>query len=44
MSAPGAYDAARELVEESRRHELEMRALEEARLTDSGARGVKHPG
>ncbi|MDO9494204.1 MAG: NAD(P)/FAD-dependent oxidoreductase [Nocardioides sp.] len=44
VSAPGAYDAARELVEESRRHELEMQALEEARLTDSGARGMKNPG
>ncbi|MDP2771929.1 MAG: NAD(P)/FAD-dependent oxidoreductase [Nocardioides sp.] len=44
VSAPGAYDAARELVEESRRHELEMQALEEARLTDTGARGVKKPG
>ncbi len=43
VSAPGAYDAARELLDESRRHELEAQALEEARLTDSGSRGVKHP-
>jgi NADH dehydrogenase len=41
VSAPGAYDAARELLEESRRHELEQQALEEARLSDSGERGVK---
>jgi len=43
VSAPGSYDAARELLDESRRHELEVQALEESRLTDSGARGVKHP-
>lgn len=41
VSAPGAYDAAREMLDESRRHELEMQALEEARLTDAGERGVK---
>ena len=41
VSAPGAYDAAREMLDESRRHELETQALEEARLTDAGERGVK---
>jgi len=41
VSAPGVYDATRELLEETRRAELEARAAEEARLTDSGERGVK---
>ena len=41
VSAPGAYDAARELVETTRRAELEAKAAEEARLTDSGERGVR---
>ncbi|MCD4524118.1 NAD(P)/FAD-dependent oxidoreductase [Nocardioides sp. cx-173] len=41
VSAPGAYDAARELLDDSRRHELEQQALEESRLSDSGERGVK---
>ncbi|WP_107773594.1 NAD(P)/FAD-dependent oxidoreductase [Nocardioides sediminis] len=40
VSEPGAYDAARELMETTRRAELEAHALEEARLTDTGARGV----
>jgi len=40
VSAPGAYEATRELLEASRRAELEARAAEEARLTDSGERGV----
>jgi NADH:quinone reductase (non-electrogenic) len=40
VSAPGAYEATRELLEASRRAELEAQAAEEARLTDSGARGV----
>jgi NADH:quinone reductase (non-electrogenic) len=40
VSEPGAYDAAREMLEVSRREELEARALEEARLTDAGERGV----
>jgi NADH dehydrogenase len=40
VSDPGAYDAARELLETTRRAELEARALEEARLTDAGERGV----
>src|SRR5690349_7975997 len=37
VSEPGEYDAG---VEAQRRADLEERALEEARLTDSGARGV----
>ena len=41
VSTPGAYDAAHELLEVSRRQELEDRAVEEARLTDAGVRGVK---
>jgi NADH dehydrogenase len=41
VSAPGAYDRAQEILEVSRRAELEARALEEARLTDSGQRGVR---
>jgi NADH:ubiquinone reductase (H+-translocating) len=40
VSPPGAYDAARELVEATRRSELEAKAAEEARLTDTGQRGV----
>ena len=40
VSAPGAYDAAREVMETTRRQELEALAAEEARLTDTGARGV----
>ena len=40
VSEPGAYDAARQLLETTRRAELEARALEEARLTDAGQRGV----
>jgi NADH dehydrogenase len=42
VSAPGAYEATRELLESSHRHELEERALEEARLTDAGERGARH--
>ena len=38
---PGAYDASRELIEASRRAELEERAAEEARLTDAGERGTR---
>jgi NADH:ubiquinone reductase (H+-translocating) len=37
VSDPGEYDAAREA---ERRAALEARALEEARLTDAGHRGV----
>ncbi|HEX6148468.1 NAD(P)/FAD-dependent oxidoreductase [Nocardioides sp.] len=40
VSDPGAYDAARAMIEETRRAELEARAVEEARLTDAGVRGV----
>lgn len=40
VSDPGIYDATRAILEETRRQELEAHALEEARLTDSGARGV----
>ncbi len=40
VSTPGAYDRAEEILEVSRRAELEARALEEARLTDSGERGM----
>jgi NADH dehydrogenase len=40
VSEPGAYDAARALLETSRREELEAQAREEARLTDAGERGI----
>jgi NADH dehydrogenase len=40
VSRPGAYDAAYEMLEVTRRQELEARALEEVRLTDAGERGV----
>ena len=40
VSEPGAYDAARQMLETTRRAELEAQALEEARLTDAGERGV----
>jgi NADH dehydrogenase len=40
VSDPAAYDAARQLLETTRRAELEAQALEEARLTDAGERGV----
>ena len=43
VSSPGSYDAAHEMLETSRREELEAQAAEEARLTDSGERGVKTP-
>ncbi|MDX6327465.1 MAG: hypothetical protein QOK15_3819, partial [Nocardioidaceae bacterium] len=39
VATQGAHDASREAIAEARRAELEARALEEARLTDSGARG-----
>ena len=39
VSDPGAYDAARAMLETTRRAELEARAAEEARLTDAGERG-----
>ncbi len=41
VSTPGAYERAQEILEVTRRAELEARAVEEARLTDSGERGVK---
>jgi NADH dehydrogenase len=41
VSAPGAYEAAQALVDTTRRAELEAKAEEEARLTDSGQRGVR---
>jgi len=44
VSDPGEYDAARAAEERSRREELEAQALEEARLTDAGERGVKIGG
>ena len=40
VSDPTVYDAARALVETTRRAELEAQAAEEARLTDAGHRGV----
>jgi NADH dehydrogenase len=40
VSEPGAYDAAQAMLETTRRAELEARAEEEARLTDTGQRGV----
>jgi NADH dehydrogenase len=42
VSSPGDYEATRELLAASRRAELEAQAAEEARLTDSGERGVHH--
>src|SRR3954454_14896977 len=41
VSDPGAYDAARALLETTRRAELEAQAEEEARLTDARERGVR---
>jgi NADH dehydrogenase len=40
VSSPGDYEATQNLLEASRRAELEAQAAEEARLTDSGERGV----
>jgi NADH:ubiquinone reductase (H+-translocating) len=40
VSDPGAYDAAKDMIEATRRAELEAQAVEEARLTDAGVRGV----
>ncbi len=42
VSSPGDYEATQKLLEASRRAELEAQAAEEARLTDSGERGVHH--
>jgi NADH dehydrogenase len=41
ITSRGTYDAAKALIEETRRAELEARATEEARLTDAGERGVR---
>lgn len=41
VTDPGAYDAEVAAEVESRRRELEATAEEEARLTDSGARGIR---
>ncbi len=41
VGTPGLYDATRQLREATRRAELEAQAREEARLTDSGERGVR---
>jgi NADH dehydrogenase len=41
VSSPGDYEATRELLQASRRAELEARAEEEARLTDQGERGLR---
>ena len=41
VSPPGIYDAARAMIEKTRRAELEARAAEEARLTDAGERGLR---
>jgi NADH dehydrogenase len=41
VSRPAAYDGARDLVETNRRAELEAKAAEEARLTDTGERGMR---
>jgi len=40
VSRPGGYEASRALIEATRRAELEEQAAEEARLTDSGERGL----
>jgi NADH dehydrogenase len=42
VSRPDSYEATEELIEATRRAELEARAAEEARLTDSGVRGGVH--
>jgi NADH dehydrogenase len=41
VSNPGVYDATRAMIEETRRAELVARAVEEARLTDAGERGMR---
>lgn len=41
VSDPGVYDAARSVLETTRRAELESQAEEEARLTDERERGVR---
>ena len=44
VSDPGSYDDKRIVDESERRAALEERALEEARLTDAGERGVRVGG
>ena len=41
VSDPDGAEASRVMIEHSRRRELEERAVEEARLTDDGERGVR---
>jgi len=40
VSRPGGYEASRDLIEATRRAELEAQAAEEARLTDQKQRGI----
>src|SRR3954452_16327697 len=40
VSRPGGYEASRDLIEATRRAELEAQAAEEARLTDQNQRGI----
>ncbi len=40
VSSPGAYEASRDLIEATRRAELEEQAREQARLTDENQRGL----
>ncbi|CUR55381.1 NADH dehydrogenase, FAD-containing subunit [metagenome] len=42
VSQPGAYEASREMLETTRRAELEARAAEESRLSDDNLRGVSN--
>jgi NADH dehydrogenase len=42
VSQPDTYEAARALLDTSRRAELEARAAEEARLSDANLRGTSH--
>ncbi len=41
VSEPGAYEAARDMMEATRRAELEATAAENVRLTDAGERGLR---
>jgi NADH dehydrogenase len=41
VSSPGDYEATRQMLDVTRRAELEAQAREEARLTDSGERGQR---
>ena len=42
VSQPGSYEASRELLDTTRRAELEARAAEESRLSDDNLRGVSN--